>query len=402
MNKKVILTSLSGFQYGYNTSIIAAAILFLSVDFSLTAFEQGFAASAIMLGAALSCLFSAPLSNSIGRKGTLFLGACLFFIGICLSSMAPVYALFLGGRFIVGLASGIAILVPPIYLIEISPPHQRGSAANANQVGMGIGSLLAYGLGYALSFSENWRAMLAVGLLPAFCQLISLFSIPESPAMGECAPAKGSSHWKELLGTSYRPRLLLGLSLCACQSLIGAPAVFYFTPTLLEQGGFQTPSSALLVTLLIGCAYFIGILISFWTVDHWGRRWLVLVSSMGMSISLWLLALFSSLHLSFLNEAMWIGLLIFIIAYAVGLGPVPPLVVGEITPTRLRAHAMTLTGFVGMAMNYLVTLTCPLLLEKISLSGTFFLYGFFGILGFSFFLWRLPETKGKNPGEINY
>lgn len=398
MDTKTSIISLSGFQYGYNTSIIAAAILFFSKSFSLSPLQQGFVASAVMMGAALSCFFSAPLSNSIGRKWTTFLGTCLFFLGVALSSFSPSYSLFFLGRFIVGIAAGIAVLIPPIYLIEISPPHKRGSAANANQVGIGIGSLLAYTLGYALSFSENWRLMLVLGLIPAAFQIISLFFIPESPAMKEQKDSAkaSSSQLRNILGEPYRPKLLLGLTLCACQSLIGAPAIFYFTPILFESGGFQNPSKALLMTMLIGCVYFVGILISFWTVDNWGRRWLVLASALGMSGTLLFLSLLYFFHLPFLNEAMLAGLLFFIIAYAVGLGPVPPLVVGEITPTPLRAHAMTLTGFVGMATNYLVTLTCPLLLEKLSLGGLFLVYGIFGVLGFLFFLYKLPETKSTN------
>jgi SP family sugar:H+ symporter-like MFS transporter len=399
LNKKTIVTSLSGFQYGYNTSIIAAAILFLKTSFSLTPIEQGWVASTVLLGAFFSSFFTGTLANLLGRKWTNFLGTLFFLFGVGLSTVAPNYPLLLTGRFIVGIAGAIAIIVPPIYLIETAIPKERGAAANFNQIGIALGSLIAYLSGYFLSNLGSWRLMFVLGLIPGIAQIVGLFFIPESPFRDEARIQEGNGSWKSLFEPSNRPRFFLGLLLCAFQSLIGAPAIFYFTPTLFESAGIEA-TEALLTTVFIGTTYLAGILASLLTIDSWGRRKLTLLSAGGMSFSLALIAFLFYIGSPWLSLVMIPGILLFIFCYAIGLGPVPPVVIGEITPTRLRGDAMALTGLFGLLMNTLVTLTCPVLLNTLGLGNTLAIYASLGIVGLIIFFKKLPETKGKSIVEI--
>ncbi|MFI5334958.1 MAG: MFS transporter [Chlamydiales bacterium] len=396
VDKSLLVPSLSGFQYGYNTSIIAGAILFITTAFALNPFQEGMVVGAAMIGICLAS-FSAILANYIGRKTTLFISVICFLTGTLISTFSPNYALLLVGRFIIGLGCGGAIVVAPTYLIEVAPPESRGGAANLNQVGIALGSLLAYLSSYLLSFSSSWRWMFALALIPAVVQFFGLFSIKESV---EKTAELASSSWKNLIERSYLSRFKIVLLLTFLQALSGANAIFFFAPTVFENVGFVGVESSLLSTVFIGVVYLLSILVSFSIVDKFGRRFLLLTSFAGMGSCLLAIALVGFFQPPWLDTLSITCILLYIAFFALGVGPIPPIVINEISPLKVRAHAMTLMGAMGWVINYLIAISFLPMMKALSIEGTFMIYAFFCLLALILFFFKLPETKQKSLGEI--
>ncbi|NNM43171.1 MAG: MFS transporter [Chlamydiae bacterium] len=387
VDKNLIIPSLSGLQYGYNTAVIAGALLYLTKTFSLTALQEGFLVAMAMVGLCIAA-FAGILSNVIGRKPSLLLSSGFFLIGELLCVWAPTFPILLVGRFLVGAGCGIAVVVSPIYLIEMAPAETRGAILNLNQIGIALGSLFAYICNYLF---EDWRMMFGVAILPALIQGAGLFFVPESIDKAK----RSEASWKRVIDPSYLPRFKVVLALSFFQALCGSAAVFFFAPSVFESVGFADPKSSLLATILIGLVYLCAILVSFWVIDRLGRRFLLFTSLWGMALTLFTIFLFPTPLVTL------ICLLFYIAFYSLGMGPVPPLVIGEISPVQVRGHVMSLMGMIGWSVNYFITLTFLPLVGYLTVGGTFLIYAGFCLIGFGFFYGSIPETKKKSLDEID-
>lgn len=399
MIKKILIVSLSGFQYGYNATIIAGAILFITTVFSLTPFQEGLAVSMFLFSASVSSFFAGNLANYLGRKKSLMLASLLFFIGAMISTAAVNYELLLIGRFLTGLGAGITTVVAPIYLAEIAPTSKRGSIVHANQISMATGLLLAYLCNYLLSFSQDWRLMFGFGVVFAIIQSIGLFFIPESISQVNIDSLKKSA-WKQLFKPEYRSRLTMGTMLAIFQQITGISAVVYFAPRIFQDAGYATASEATLASITIGIMTLGAIMISFWLVDRVGRRPLLLWSLLGMSANLLIISSLFFFQPSFLNTVIMISIMIYIASYSVGIGPVTPLIVAEIFPLSVRSYASTFTGCIGWVVNFLVALTFLDLTDLLTPAGAFLLYAGLGVFALLFFFKRFSETKNQDLEEV--
>jgi SP family galactose:H+ symporter-like MFS transporter len=399
-DRNIWIASLGGFQYLYNTVVVAGAVIFIKKLFVLTAFQEGILVSSALFGALFTALFAGVLGNWIGRRAAMGLSALLFLIGSLVAAYACNFEILLLGRLITGLGAGIITLVVPVYLTEIAPAKSRGAVVNFNQITMAIGMLAAYLCNFAFSESENWRWMFGLGAVPAALQLVGLFFIKESPHWLQDQSVQEAS-WKDLVQPLYRSRLKIGLALCTLQQITGISAVLLFAPTIFEDAGYCDASDATLATVYLGIANAIAILISFWYIDRKGRRFLLLTGMWGMVVTLCLLALalfFPSGKMALVAVS---ALMLYMAAYAIGVGPITPLLVSEIFPLKARAHAMTLTGFMGWLFNYLVALSFLSFSDLFTPAGVFCLYAVFGLLGLYFIQRSVPETKGKSLAQID-
>ena len=84
-------------------------------------------------------------------------------------------------RILEGVGVGLASVVSPMYIAEVSPARIRGFLVTLNQFAIVTGSLCSIIVGYFLSFSGNWRMMFALAVLPVICLLLGLTFVPESP-----------------------------------------------------------------------------------------------------------------------------------------------------------------------------------------------------------------------------
>ena len=119
--------SIGGFLFGYDTGIIAGAQLYFKDAWpEITTVERELVVSLALLGAFVGSLVAGPLSDWIGRKPVILASDVLFIVGSIVMATAETIPTLMAGRLIVGLAIGVASMIVPVYLSEISPVSVRG------------------------------------------------------------------------------------------------------------------------------------------------------------------------------------------------------------------------------------------------------------------------------------
>ena len=126
------MACIGGFLFGYDTGIVAGAVLYIKDEMQATTTQKEFIVSLTQFGAAIACLAAGPLQDKIGRKPTIMIADFLFTVGAIIMALAPSIAILMVGRFIVGLGVGAASMVVPVYLSEVSPTEVRGTVVAVN------------------------------------------------------------------------------------------------------------------------------------------------------------------------------------------------------------------------------------------------------------------------------
>jgi len=120
------VAALGGFLFGYDTAVISGTIPLVKVKFGLSAVWEGWFVSSALVGCIAGVSVAGVLSDKFGRKKTLLLSALLFCISAIGCAGAPTYKILIFYRFLGGIGVGVASMVSPLYISEISPPHIRG------------------------------------------------------------------------------------------------------------------------------------------------------------------------------------------------------------------------------------------------------------------------------------
>ena len=119
-HRNVVLTAaiagLGGLLFGYDTGIIASALLFIKTDFGLDSFEQGVVVAAVPIGAVAGAAFAGPLADTYGRRRMIIISAVVFIVGAAISSAAGDLTVLTEARVLIGIAIGIASAAAPVYI----------------------------------------------------------------------------------------------------------------------------------------------------------------------------------------------------------------------------------------------------------------------------------------------
>lgn len=396
----VIVASLGGLQFGFNTAIIAGVLLSVTRVFQLNQWEQGIFASSILLGALLGSSSGGFLADKLGRKGAQQCAAIIFIVGGLILFFTSTFRLFVFGRFIQGLGVGIVSMVVPMYLAEIAPSKYRGAYVSVNQLAITIGIVLAYLINWLFAYSD-WHITFSISVGIAIIYWLGLIVIPESTVYKQKMKSS-KSLWKLLFFRKRLRRLLsLGVTLSALQQFTGINIVIYFAPTIFQTIGNTESGHAISTALFLSVINVIATIISLWLIDRIGRRKLLISSVFFMMLSLFIIGI--GLYRSAMM-GRWItfsSLIIYIIAFAIGMGPITWLLISEIYPVRIRGHAMSIATFANWLSNYIVSLTFLPIMYLLTPSGAFLLYGFITLFALLFVSKRVPETKGKSLTEIS-
>ena len=175
--------ALGGLLFGFDTGVISGAIPFIKLEFYLNSYQEGFAVSNLMIACVIGALIAGPIADWTGRKKVLILCAVLFIVSAILSALPRSFTELVIARFIGGIGVGVASVVSPMYIAEISPAKIRGRLVALNQLAIVVGILLSYLSNWLLVDTgiNNWRYMLVAEILPATIFLMGLFFILESP-----------------------------------------------------------------------------------------------------------------------------------------------------------------------------------------------------------------------------
>ena len=441
-----LVAAMGGLLFGYDWIVISGADLFYEKYFSLTSPSQiGWAKSCALIGCLLGALLSGGLSDRLGRKRLLVASAIMFAVSAVGTALAPSYYAFVFWRIVGGGGIGLASNLSPMYIAESAPAEIRGKLVLMNQLTIVIGILVAQLANWLIAepvphdatvqeilLSWNgqygWRWMFAVEGVPALLFLIGLCFIPESPRWlvknGQITRARlvlarihGEAYadaeltdiqstlvnetiavdFRELFEPRMKKILIFGAALAFLQQWCGINVIFYYAKDVFFAAGYDV-SDILLNIVIIGLANLIFTFVAIATVDHLGRRFLMLGGWIGLAIIYLLLGLGQSFGI---QGVPIVALVVAAIGcYACTLAPVVWVVLSEIFPNRIRGAAMSVAVFALWTGNFTLTYSFPVFNEQLGAAGTFWIYSAICVFGF-FYVWRrLPETKGKTLEDI--
>ena len=437
-----LIASLGGFLFGYDTAVISGTIGFVTRQFSLDAIREGWYVSSALVGCVAGVAVAGWLSDKFGRRRVLLLSAALFSVSAIGCALAIGHFDLILYRLIGGIGVGVASMLSPLYIAEISPARVRGRMVALYQLAITVGILTSYFanawlLGYSESAAagegllnlvfveEVWRGMLGAETIPALLFLMLLLVVPESPrwlvTRGRVVEAKHilartgndadrqireieetiahePESWKLILQPGIRYALVLGAVLAFLTQVSGINAIIYYGPRILEEAGF-TLGDALGGQVVIGIVNVLFTFVAIYSIDRFGRRPLLIAGVSGIVASLIVVGL---LFRTGTTEGPWLlaFILLFIACFAFSFGPVIWVLLSEMYPTRVRGRAMsfaTLTLWVGTA---LVGQLVPWMLQTVGPHGTFWIFA--ALCSPAIYLaWKLlPETRGKTLEEI--
>lgn len=432
----VILVSLvaatGGFLFGYDLAVVSGAIIFLKSQFSLNPVEVGFAIGSAQIGCIFAPLVAGPISDRWGRKQTLFVAALLFAIAAVGTALPRNMTEFNAFRIMAGVAIGLASVVSPMYIAEISPASIRGRLVGLNQFAIVIGAMSSYGVSYFLSFSGNWRLMFACAGIPALALMLGLIFIPQSPrwlaqkgrfdeairimtriegpvvANKEIEAIRSTLEeeagtLRELFLPGIRIALIVSAALCLLQGWSGGTAVNFYAPLIFQKAGAGGASGAIGMTFLLNVSSLVFTTVALFLVDVAGRRPLLLAGSAGMALTQVFLGL--CLHWNLPGKYTVATVFVFNMFYQTSLAPLAWLILSEIFPTRLRAKGQSVGTLAVWVSTYLSNqFLGPLMshFEKSFGSAGPAFWIFAGVCVFTFiFGWvMVPETKKRTLEEI--
>ncbi|NQY36913.1 MAG: sugar porter family MFS transporter [Alteromonadaceae bacterium] len=327
-----VVVAFGGFIFGFDATVISGVVGFVTTEFQLNEWQQGFVVSSPTLGAVLGSLIAGPSADAFGRKKVLIAIAALYVVSAVFSAFALNYHMLIGSRFIGGLAFASLVLAP-MYIAEISPAKYRGKMISINQFNIVIGISAAYFANYfllqlsggaseivsSLGITENvWRWMLGLEIIPAIIYLGLLFIIPESPRWLVCngypeqakpifkklfpneSPDKFVAEIQQQQGTTSVPikerlsilfsskmRLILivGLVVGVSQQITGVNAVYFYAPSIFEQSGVGQ-DAAFSQAIWVGIINVVFTIVAMLLIDRLGRKPLMLIGLAGVVISM--------------------------------------------------------------------------------------------------------------------
>jgi sugar porter (SP) family MFS transporter len=435
--RNVVLTAaiagLGGLLFGYDTGVIAGALLFIKGDFDLGSFAQGLVVAAVPIGAVFGAAYAGPAADRYGRRLMILVAAGVFIVGALGSAAAPGVEVLVGARIVIGVAIGLASAAAPVYISEVAPPESRGRLVSFFQLAVTIGILVAYLVGLAFDGIEGWRWMLGLGCVPALGLAFGMVRMPQSPRWlvmtGDDFAARATlakirvddpdtidreieeikesiddkpGAWSELLEPVVKAALVVGVGLAILQQVTGINTVIYYAPTIVEFTGVNSSAGSILAAVGVGVINVAFTILALRLLDRAGRRTLLMIGVSGMVISLFALgAAFTGNSSSTFASVVAIGsLMVYVASFAISLGPIFWLLNAEIYPLSVRSKAAGVGTMANWTFNFIVSLTFLLLIEALGKSGAFWFYGAIGILTL-IFCWKLvPETKGKHLEDI--
>uniref|UniRef100_A0A0E0JYE6 Major facilitator superfamily (MFS) profile domain-containing protein n=1 Tax=Oryza punctata TaxID=4537 RepID=A0A0E0JYE6_ORYPU len=371
----VCVATLTSFLFGYHSGVVNEPLESISTDlgFAGNTLAEGLVVSICLGGAFVGCLFSGSIADGIGRRRAFQLSALPMIIGAAISALTNSLEGMLLGRFLVGTGMGLGPPVASLYITEISPPSVRGTYGSFVQIATCLGIIVSLLIGTPVKDIDRWwRVCFWVAAVPATLQALGMEFCAESPQWlykcGRTTEAEiqfekllGPLHVKSAMAELSRSErgddgenvkylelfygrnfnvVFIGTTLFALQQLSGINSVFYFSSTVFRSVG--VPPN--LANICMGIANLSGSIVAMLLMDKLGRKVLLSGSFLGMAFAMGLQAVGANRHhLGSASVYLSVGgMLLFVLTFSLGAGPVPGLLLPEIFPNKIRAKAMAL------------------------------------------------------------
>ncbi|CAR29986.1 hypothetical protein ZYGR_0AD06770 [Zygosaccharomyces rouxii] len=398
--------------------------------------QFGVVTAVFCIGGLLGSFFAGPLADMFGRKKASLIASVLGLFGSLVLFGSNSYAALLVGRVIVGLASGVYVVITSLFINEICPIELKGAFGSMNQLSINSGILLTQTLALKLADTYRWRWLMFAAGIASVINFFLWLLIDESPrwllskghvsaAIKSLEKLRGGNHelakqevqsWENELGgvadgaaeayTSAKPPspweyvknsiyskprtaiavILIGQQFCGINSIIlyGVKVISQLLPDHAIQINFAISIINVVMT-------FVASLI----IDRLGRKPLLMGSAAVMGIA----ALAISIGIKASMAVLLVSsTLIYITSFALGLGPIPLLIIGELSAPTDAATAQSFGTVCNWVGTFVIAFAFPILHDI--LGG--YVYMIFTFVALAFVSWvykHVPETKGKDSYE---
>ncbi len=448
------VATIGGFLFGFDSGVINGTVAGLQQAFNSDSVGTGFNVASMLLGCAAGAFFAGRMADIYGRRSLLIVASLFFLVSAWGSGISASSIEFVFYRVVGGLAVGAASVMAPAYISEIAPAEYRGRLITIQQIAIIGGLFIAFLSNYLMAdFAgsstaefwlgyQAWRWMFWVEMAPAALFFVALLFIPESPRFlvasgkkdraqrvlarlyGEAAALqKVEDIYNSLAADHHRPKLRdlldsstgkvrkivwVGIGLASFQQLVGINVVFYYGAVLWQAVGFSE-SDALLINVVSGAVSLVACLITITLVDKVGRKPILWVGSLGMAVTLGLMAFAFSTATQVegqmtLSDNMGVLALIAANAYVMlfngSWGPVMWVMLGEMFPNQLRGSGLAIAGLSQWGVNFLITMSFPIMLTTIGLFGAYGFYALCAALSAVFVYKMVHETRGLELEEM--
>ncbi|KAJ8715768.1 hypothetical protein PYW07_010250 [Mythimna separata] len=402
-------------------------------DFLLETTDSSLVSSILAIGAALAALPVGMLANKIGRRPTVLILAIPFMLNWLITIFANGAPMLIAARFFAGIATGGACVAAPMYIGEIAETSIRGSLGAFFQLFLTVGILFTFVVGGWTS----WRTLSIISAVFPVLLVAVFWWMPETPqyllGKNRRRDAEKSLRWLRgpdadltaeleemqkdvddaarqragimsmVTNKASRMALICGLGLMFFQQFSGINAVIFYTNNIFQSAGSNIDPT--IATIIVGVVQTVATYFSSILVDKAGRRILLLQSTAIMGICLIILGIYFKLQNDRVNVTAvgWIPLLcliLFIISFSMGFGPIPWMMMAELFPVEFRGSATGVTVIVNWILVFIVTLCFPIMQEAIGIFSCFWFFAAFMVIGTIFVFFLIPETKGKSVSQI--
>jgi MFS transporter, SP family, sugar:H+ symporter len=446
--------ALGGFLFGFDTAVINGAVSALSKAFNANSLMTGFAVSCALLGSALGAFAAGAIADRQGRLKTMVIASIFFTLSAIGSGIAFGIWDFIFWRALGGVAVGMASVIAPAYIAEVAPAHLRGRLGSLQQLAIVVGIFIALVGDYFIALGAGgsaaapfwfgiaaWRWMFWTEIPPAILYGVAAFMIPESPryliaqkryqeaeivlekVLGGNVQAKVEEirqtvlterkpKFSDLLSRSggLLPIVWIGMGLSILQQFVGINVIFYYSSVLWQSVGFSERNS-LLITAITGVVNIVTTLIAIAYVDKFGRKPLLIIGSIGMTVTLGTLTVvFGNAVVDPVtgNPALsgvpgiiaLVAANLYVVFFGFSWGPIVWVLLGEMFNNKIRAAALSLAAGVQWIANFIVSTTFPPLLKSFGLGSAYGLYTIASAISIFFVLFLVRETKGKELEEM--
>lgn len=442
MNKRFvyficIVAAMGGLLFGYDWVVIGGAKPFYEVYFDIAdnPTMQGLAMTVALIGCMIGATLCGGLADRIGRKRLLIVSSLIFFFSALGTGAFNSFTAFLCARFVGGIGIGVASGLSPMYIAEVSPSSIRGRLVSLNQMTIVLGILGAQvtnwliaddiqgGIIAADSWNAlmGWRWMFWAAAVPSAAFFALALFVPESPRWlmlkGRRKEAEGiisklgygdiemleddketkaeNAGFRALM--RYGKVLSLGLFIAVFQQWCGTNVIFNYAQEIFQSAGYEV-GDVLFNIVITGIANVVFTIVAINTVDHWGRRSLMLLGARGLCL------IYLALGCCYYMQVTGVFMIVLVVAaigcYAMTLGPCTWVLISELFPNNIRALAVSICTFALWVASSTLTYTFPFLNSALGSFGTFWIYSAVCAIGFIFLYFRLQETKGKRLEEM--
>jgi SP family facilitated glucose transporter-like MFS transporter 8 len=382
--------------------------------------------SLMTIGGMLGCPLAGFLVQRVGRKATLLINVLPYLVGWGLIMMCSDISFLCFGRMLTGLGCGMSTVCSPMFIAEISTKELRGMLGSGVQLAIVTGILLAYAVGMAVT----WRSLALFAMCIPICAALMTLKVIDTPhyylsrgqkhealralswlrAPGadvdeECRDMEESQDadnekvsWRDFTKQELYLPLRVSVGLMIFQQLSGINVIMFYTVSIFQSAGYK--ESGNLATVVVGIVQFVITIVACMLMDRAGRRVLLFISGLGMAVTCFTMGYYYQQASESLSWLALASLIVYIIAFSIGWGPIPMLIMSEIFPLKARGAASAIASVSNWLFAFIVTKEFYMLQTMLGQHGVFWLYSLCCVIGVTF-VWKfVPETKGKSLEDI--